>query len=222
MNQYLVNKDGFSKQVSGVIFDCDGVMVNSREANAEFFNRILKILGLAPLTVEQEAYSFMATVDQVLKSIIPAQYQASLPKICKEDVNYIRDIMPLITLEEGFVDFLDFLSGKNIRCAVHTNRFDSMETVINMFNLQKYFDPVVTTALVKPKPAPDGIYYILDKWQMPKEQVIFIGDSLTDAQASAGAGVFFVAYCGEKLQSKTHVQSYKNLTEMFVDESALL
>jgi len=218
MNQYLVNKDGIEKKVSGVIFDCDGVMIDSRKANVEFYNRVLRVFDLPALTKEQESYTFMSTVAEALEHIIPVQHQASLAKVCSEDVNYIRDIMPLITLEKGFVDFLDFLLSKNILCAVDTNRADSMDTVIDMFNLHKYFDPVVTALMVKAKPAPDGIYYILDKWKIPKEQVIFIGDSQNDASASANADVFFVAYGEEKLEAQINVQSFKSLTELFVNK----
>lgn len=218
MNQYLKNEDGLANKVSGVIFDCDGVMVDSRKANVEFYNRVLKTFDLPPLTKEQESFTFMSTVVEALEYIIPIEHRASLAKVCSEDVNYIRDIMPLITLEEGLVDFLDFLLSNDIRCAVHTNRADSMEVVINMFNLHKYFDPIVTALMVKAKPAPDGIYYILDKWQIPVEQVIFVGDSQNDASASASANMFFVAYGKEKLEAQVKVQSYKSLTELFISK----
>ena len=45
----------FSHGLGGVIFDCDGVMINSRAANDEFYNRVLAYFGLPPLTPEQEA-----------------------------------------------------------------------------------------------------------------------------------------------------------------------
>lgn len=51
----------FPDGLRGVIFDCDGVMIDSRAANDEFYNRVLAYFGLPPMTPEQEAYSFMAT-----------------------------------------------------------------------------------------------------------------------------------------------------------------
>lgn len=222
MKQYLVDKHGHSKKVSGVIFDCDGVLINSRKANEEFYNRVLHHLGQPPMTKEQESFTFMATAKEALEHIVPPQYHHMLSKICAEDVNYKRDIMPLITAEEGIVDFLDFLKQNDISCAIHTNRSDTMDIILNRFNLQKYFDTVVTSFMVKPKPSPEGIYYILDKWQFTKEQIIFIGDSLNDANACASADVFFVAYGKEKLEAQIKVQSYKCLRDLFVNKSALI
>ena len=40
----------------GVIFDCDGVLVDSVEANMAFYNAIRKKLGLPELNAEQREY----------------------------------------------------------------------------------------------------------------------------------------------------------------------
>ena len=57
--------------LTGIIFDCDGVMIDSRAANAIFYNKVLAALGLPPLTPEQDAYTFMATARQALEYIVP-------------------------------------------------------------------------------------------------------------------------------------------------------
>ena len=44
----------FPHGLTGIIFDCDGVMIDSRAANAIFYNKVLAALGLPPLTPEQE------------------------------------------------------------------------------------------------------------------------------------------------------------------------
>lgn len=222
MNQYLVDKGGISKEISGVVFDCDGVMINSRKANEEFYNRVLHCFDLPPITKEQEAFTFMSTAKDALEHIVPPQYWHKLAKICEDEVNYKRDIMPLVYLEEGIVDFLDFLQKNDIRMAVHTNRSDTMDGILERFNLQKYFDPVVTSFMVAPKPSPEGIHYILDKWGFVKEQIVFIGDSSNDEHACAAADVFFIAYGKEKLDAQIKVQSYKSLTDLFVNKSTLI
>lgn len=42
----------FPDGLRGVIFDCDGVMIDSRAANDEFYNRVLAYFGLPPMTPE--------------------------------------------------------------------------------------------------------------------------------------------------------------------------
>lgn len=197
--------------LDGVIFDCDGVLIDSREANAEYYNRILSALGLPPLTVEQEAYTYMATVDESLAHITPVELQGRLPDICRKSVNYMRDIMPLVRLEDGILDFLRFLSGRGVRCAVHTNRSSGMAVVVDTFDLHRYFDPVVTAVTVRPKPAPDGVQYVLQQWQAAPEKVLFVGDSLNDAQAALRGGVYFAAYRNPDLQAHLCVENYTEL-----------
>lgn len=201
------------KHLRGVIFDCDGVLIDSREANAEYYNRILAALKLPPLTVEQEAYTYMATVNESLEYITPRHLWGQLPDICRKSVNYMRDIMPLVRLEQGVLDFLTFLVERGVRCAVHTNRSSGMAVVVDTFDLHKYFDPVVTAIMVKPKPAPDGVYYVLNAWQLPPEEVLFVGDSSNDAQAALNGGVYFAAYRNPDLPANIQVDSFGELTQ---------
>ncbi|WP_366912885.1 HAD hydrolase-like protein, partial [uncultured Desulfovibrio sp.] len=65
-----MSKTLFPRGLGGVIFDCDGVMINSRAANEQFYNRVLAYFDLPPMTPEQEAYSFMATAGQALRHIL--------------------------------------------------------------------------------------------------------------------------------------------------------
>ena len=51
------------RPVRGLVFDCDGVLFDTRDVNRFYYNHILEKLGLAPMTAEEEDYSFMHTVD---------------------------------------------------------------------------------------------------------------------------------------------------------------
>lgn len=194
--------------LSGVIFDCDGVLIDSRAANAEYYNRILAAMDLPPLTVEQEAYTYMATVNQSLEYITPRHMWDKLPEICSKSVNYMRDIMPLVRLEKGVLDFLKFLTGRGVRCAVHTNRSSGMAVVMDTFALHKYFYPVVTAVMVKPKPEPDGVHFVLNAWKIPPKEVLFVGDSPNDAYAALRGGVYFAAYSNPDLPANIQVDNF--------------
>ena len=45
------------------------------------------------------------------------------------------------------------------------------------------------------KPAPDGIYYISEKAGIALEDILYVGDSVTDMQTALNAGVDFAAIC---------------------------
>ena len=201
-------------KVRGVIFDCDGVILNSRAANALYYNMILEAMGLPPLTAEQEAYTYMATVQQSLAAITPPHLHQKLPEICRATVNYQRDIMPHVELEKGLLDFLQWLQTKDIRMAVHTNRSSGMPVVLDTFNLRVYFDPVVTAAMVQAKPHPEGVRYVLNQWQLPADSVIFIGDSENDSRTALAADVAFVAFGNETLDAAVQVDTFRALTDI--------
>lgn len=201
-------------RLSGVIFDCDGVLIDSRAANAEYYNRVLAAFGLPPLTEEQEAYTFMATAEQALRYIVPPSLHPRLPEVCRTAVDYFRDILPLIRLEEGLPEFLKFLRGHGLRCAVHTNRAGGMTAVLDRFRLKGQFNPVVTVRMVAPKPAPDGIFYVQQCWGARTDELLFIGDSDNDARTAAAAGVAFAAFRNPSLDAAVKVDSFKELATL--------
>lgn len=209
------------QEVRGVIFDCDGVILNSRAANARYYNMILQALHLPPLTQAQESYTYMATVRQSLEHITPVHLHNQLEKVCRETVNYQRDIMPYVELEPGLLDFVRWLESCNVRMAVHTNRSSGMPHVLDTFQLHSYFDPVMTAAIVAPKPSPEGVYEVLKAWNMSADHVIFIGDSAMDAQTASTADVSFVVYGRESLDAAVQVDTFEALKNILRDRIAV-
>lgn len=206
-----VSSSSLTRPLQGIIFDCDGVLLDSRNANATYYNRVLAALDLPPLTQAQESYTYMATVREALLHITPEPLRPKLPEACAT-VDYWDDIMPLVHLEEGLLEFLQWLQGCGVRLAVHTNRSKGMPRVLDMFNLNPYFNPVITAAMVTPKPAPEGVFRVLEQWQCPPEHVLFIGDSPNDEQAAHSGGVPFVAYRNHALDAAIRVDSFRELT----------
>lgn len=88
----------FPHGLTGIIFDCDGVMIDSRAANAIFYNKVLAALGLPPLTPEQDAYTFMATARQALEYIVPPEMHQRMYEVVRTEVIYSRDIVPLLQI----------------------------------------------------------------------------------------------------------------------------
>ncbi len=202
----------FSSGLAGVIFDCDGVMVDSRESNNLFYNRVLEHFKLPPMTPEQEKFSFMATAMQALLHIVPPHLHNQIGYVTRDVVNYQRDIMPLLRLQPGFIDFIDYLRGRQVRMAVHTNRrFEGIQTVLDIFGLPSYFDPVVAADTAAPKPSPEGTLRICAAWQALPENVLFVGDSEHDKDAAQGAGVVFAAFNSGTLRGQITATDYAGL-----------
>ncbi|MDD4702686.1 MAG: HAD-IA family hydrolase [Desulfovibrio sp.] len=202
----------FAQGLAGVIFDCDGVMIDSRESNNIFYNRVLEYFKLPPMTPEQEKFSFMATAMQALLHIVPPHLHSQISYVTRDVVNYQRDIMPLLQLQPGFLDFIEYLRAKQVRMAVHTNRrLEGIQTVLDIFGLPSYFNPVVAADTAAPKPSPEGTLRICAAWQAQPANVLFVGDSEHDKEAAQGAGVVFAAFNGGTLRGQITAQDYANL-----------
>ena len=193
----------FPHGLSGVIFDCDGVMINSRAANDEFYNRVLAYFGLPPMTPEQEAYSFMATAGQALRHILPERLHGEIDRVTRDEINYQRDILPLLRLMPGFREFAEELHAGGVRMAIATNRTEQgIQRVLDFFALPPYFNPVLTASNAAPKPSPEGALRICADWGVRPRDTLFVGDSPHDKEAAEAAGVTFAAFNGGDLQGR--------------------
>ncbi len=207
-------KELFPKGLAGVIFDCDGVMIDSAAANREFYNIILAHYGLPPMTKEQEGYCLMATSAQALRYLLPEKLHSSVHSIRNNVVNYREKIMPLVKIYPGFLDFVRLLHNHDIRMAVLTNRTEKgMQDVMDILSMPAYFDPVVTASCGFCKPRPEGARLILSQWGVPSGSVLYVGDSDVDRRTAQASSIPFAAAPGSRtaMQAVCHPQSYADL-----------
>jgi HAD superfamily hydrolase (TIGR01509 family) len=198
-------------RIAGVVFDCDGVLIDSCGANTAYYNKIREIGGLGPMNQEEEEYAHMHAVRECLLRIFPPEMHGRLNELA-QSVNYVRDILPMVRTEPGLHACLDALRARGLRLAVFTNRgYKGMGAVLDSFNLRPYFDPVITVAEVKAKPAPDGLLRIAECWRQPPDALLFVGDSLLDAMAAEEAGAHFWAFRNPRLQAQGHVDTFAEL-----------
>ncbi|MDO4839994.1 MAG: HAD hydrolase-like protein [Desulfovibrionaceae bacterium] len=206
----------FPDGLTGVIFDCDGVMIDSADANREYYNLILAHFGLPPMTDEQESYCLMATTAQALQYLLPEKLHDSIPAVREKVVNYREKIMPLVKIYPGFLDFISLLHNYDIRMAVLTNRTEKgMQDVLNILGFPRYFDPVVTASSGFYKPRPEGARLILSKWGVPSGKILYVGDSDIDRRTAQACSIPFAAAPGARtpLPCICHAQSYAGLAQ---------
>ncbi|GAB6886897.1 HAD family hydrolase [Desulfothermus okinawensis JCM 13304] len=205
-------KDFFENK-KGIIFDCDGVIINSRDANVRFYNIILEKLELPPMDKSQEDYVHSHTVYESIKHIVPPILFEEAINIGKK-ISYLS-VIDLIKLEDGLIDFISILKKKNKKLAINTNRTNTMPIILNNFQLKSFFDPVVTADSVKnPKPHPESIYYILKRWNLKPYEVLFIGDSKVDEKTAKSVPVDFISYKNHDLNSIANIENFNQIVNL--------
>jgi HAD superfamily hydrolase (TIGR01509 family) len=210
MSGSAVQRQALPERIAGVVFDCDGVLIDSRMANMAYYNRIREVGGFGPLSPDEEEYAHMHSVRETLIRIFPREVHGRLGEFAGK-VDYEREILPMVHLDPGLHACLDSLKALGLRLAIFTNRGGGMDAVLDSFKLRPYFEIVMTVAEVRAKPAPDGLLHIAESWKRPPEDVIFVGDSLLDAMAAEAAGVCFLAYRNPGLEARGHVDSFAAL-----------
>ncbi len=200
----------------GVVFDCDGVLVDSRSANIGYYNLLLHELGKHPLTKVQEDYAQMATAHQAIAQVLTTEELDCLPELYQRHP-YQNVSLPHLQLEPGLKSLLMYLQKQDIRLGIFTNRGRGVYDVLKMFDLQHFFDIVMCVDDVEPKPNPEGLLNILRHWRVAPDEIVFVGDSVTDEGAAHAAGVPLAAYKNTMLKGAWHVDSFVALQTVFAE-----
>jgi phosphoglycolate phosphatase len=198
-----------------IVFDCDGVMFDSKKANCMYYNHLLAHFGLALMSESEEDYVHMNNVADSVQHIFR---HYTLPTL--EDVQAFRQLceytpfLQYMEIEADLVEFLE-ITSKHYHLAISTNRTNTMIPLLKSYNLEDYFGKVVTAATAKrPKPAPDGLLEILAHYNCEPEETIFIGDSVLDEEHAKSCKVPLVAFKSPNLQAAYHVNSFLELLRL--------
>jgi phosphoglycolate phosphatase len=199
--------------IKAVIFDCDGVMFDTTEANAAYYNRILKHMNRPELTPEQFAFCHMHTVDNALRFLFADAGEFEEAWAFRREMSYL-DFIPRMIIEPQLKALLRKLRP-GIKTAVGTNRSDTMDAVMETHGLTDDFDLVVTALDVPaPKPAPDILNRVLSTFGLDADQTIYIGDSEVDELAAGAAGIPLVAYRNRALRAWRHIDSLDEINTL--------
>ena len=158
-------------------------------------NRALADFDLAPFTMEEYCYFVGNGSRKLTEGVLSARGKMSEAFF---DVFYphffaMYNAAPDegVTVYEGVLSLLSALKEKGIRIAVLTNKPDAAaQRSIARFFPEGTFDDVLGAKDSMPlKPAPDGVFALLEKYGIDKDEAAFIGDSDVDMLTAVAAGV---------------------------------
>lgn len=193
-----------------IIYDCDGVLIDSSLANQAFYNHILEHFSHTSLTTEQwERIKPLAAPDALLHIFQDSPHLAAAQEYQGAVDN--TPFLPLIQAEPNLYETLTRLRPR-YRLAIATNRGKSLAPVLAHCGLAGFFDFTVSSLDVRhPKPHPECLHRILEHFAMHPGQACYIGDSDLDREVSARAGVIFGAYRNPALQADFHLLDHADL-----------
>jgi len=216
-------------KIKAILFDCDGVLIDSEHLVMLADMKYFKTLGLEYSEEEYHAKFLGSTFDQnirVIKADMQEQLGKHAPENLKEALNKGRyqslrnDLEPI----EGVANFVSNLSLK-IAVASNTITCAWLAEKLEIAGLKTYFAPHIYAAEVvkHEKPAPDLYLYAAEKLGVMPENCMVVEDSPRGAQAGIAAGMHTVGYAGanglpdshaDKLKAVGCVEVFKNMSEL--------
>jgi phosphoglycolate phosphatase len=201
-----------------VIYDCDGVLFDSIEANKKLYNDLCALVGRTPLNEEEIKYVHTHTVYETIHLIFGQD--DALEKKALESLKQIdlREYIVYLKMEPYLLQMLNLLKANGIMRAINTNRTTSMRHIMERFGLSPFFNMVVTALDVKnPKPHPESIEKIIQTLNLNKEETVFVGDSDVDLQTAKASGVKFISYKNREMIGDAYIDDHLALVNLLPD-----
>ena len=209
-------------KIQCVIYDCDGVLFDSIEANTKLYNDLCGLVGRAPLSKEEIKYVHTHTVYETIHLIFGQDNH--LEKKALESIKQIdlREYLVYLKMEPYLLHMLNLLKANGIMRAINTNRTTSMKHIMERFGLWPFFNMVVTALDVKnPKPHPESIEKIIQTLNLNKEETVFVGDSEVDQQTAKASGVKFIAYKTREISNDAYIDDHLDLLNLLLGNEVL-
>lgn len=185
------------KEPALVIFDCDGVLIDSQVIQCRIDAAELTRLGF-PVTAEELARRFIGTATKDMQFQIETTLGRSLPndfettRDCLVDAAYRTELKAV----KGVVEVLGRI---NLPLCVASNaQLARLKEVLALTGLLSFFEPHVFGAdlVARPKPAPDLFLYAAACFDVSPSRCVVIEDSETGIQAAKAAGMRVLGFYG--------------------------
>ena len=208
--------------IKAVIFDMDGLMIDSERVTFECYQEILKGMNL---TMDEEFYKTL--LGKPIKGIYQRFYDVYGNDFPIEDV--IKDVHALmakrfetegVPIKTGLKSLLEYLKENNYKTIVATssNR-DRVDTILAQAQITDYFDDSICgDEVTKGKPNPEVFLKSCQKLGVSVDEAIVLEDSEAGIQASYDAGIKVICIPDMKYPEKQYEEKtfkiFKDLNDV--------
>lgn len=190
--------------IEAVIFDVDGVLLDSKAANIVFYRNFLMSRGYPAPSDEALAHGHALSMRESLARLTnePPEKVDELFEVCSRLEGYPAE---LTCVPEGCSDALEALSN-DYRLGLVTSRLRlGIEHFFKFSGLGPMFDVAIGYEdCARPKPAPDPLLMACERLGVIPANAVYVGDAPTDYACARGAGTHFIAY-GDAVEDARHV-----------------
>ena len=193
------------RHIRAVLFDLDGVLIDSYDVWYHQFQDALRYFGFQPIseTIFRQHWG-RSTADDV-RTFMPG---VSVNEVRQYFQDHYEEYMPFLKTAPHARDVLYELRelGLRLGCVTNSHRMIVQDIMVHLA-LGEFFDAVMTADdVAKPKPAPDMLVQICRRLNVTPQEAIFVGDTVTDMTAGEAAGCCVIGYRNNKKECITDLQ----------------
>jgi HAD superfamily hydrolase (TIGR01509 family) len=190
--------EGANQEIQLVIFDCDGVLVDSELITNRVFVRMLNEIGL-PLNLEDMFEQFVGRsmsycyrlIEDMLKKPLPETFPAQLRErttaALKQELKAVRGVEAVV----------DALVARGVAyCVASSGTHEKMQTTLGLTGLLPRFEGRLfsVTQVARSKPAPDVYLYAAGRYGAAPSACCVVEDTPTGVSAGVAAGMTVYGY----------------------------
>jgi HAD superfamily hydrolase (TIGR01509 family) len=211
------------KNISAVLFDIDGTLVDSNYAHVAAWMYAFHSAGCGV-----EAWRIHESIGmdsaKLLDRLVGDQSDAVRDQAKDEHSKRYADMSDLLRAFDGARELLRAISARGVKVVLATSApQDELERLRDLLDVEDAIETVTNAEDVETaKPAPDIVQVALEKSGSDASETIFVGDTVWDVRAAADADVACVAVQSggiheQALRDAGAVAVYETIRELRAD-----
>lgn len=203
--------------IKAVVFDIDGVLIDSLGANFKFFQDLMRKAGYQPPTRKEFLPIFHFSMWDVIKVLIGSPNEEEIKRIWElgksGSIKYPYNLLITPKYVEKTINIL----SKNYLLGIVTNRIrEGIYKIPSLRKLKKHFKATVAYQdTVNHKPHPEPLLLASKKLGINPSQAVYIGDAKSDIIAGKSSGMKTVLYSKTPLyEADLYTSSFAKLPEL--------
>lgn len=178
--------------VKALFFDMDGTLIDSVGSIGTVCNRVLEKYGYPTHPLEAYKRFVGRGIRRAIENALGRPTTADqLDQMTADFIKeYERDPFSETVLYPGMQQLVSQAADAGVLCFIVTNKADAIAKKIS----ERFFASAVKEVVgfrddLPPKPEPDGVRLLLNRYGLTAAEALFIGDSEVDYQTARNSGV---------------------------------
>lgn len=181
--------------IKAVIFDVDGTLLDSFEANLKFYQDLMAQSGYGSITREQYREMIHLSRREMIRALIHPTDEEMERVWALGEVLANEAPVGLLRMPEGAGETVKILSEKYFLGIVTSGLRDTVYKAPELSALRHFFRVTVCYEdTVRHKPDPEPLLFAAERLGVSPDEAVYVGDTPSDLQAARAAEMKIIMY----------------------------